>query len=157
MAKQESEQYSLIYPAGWRVPTTSELKSTWRRANPKQFASVNGDFDGDGKLDEAKLLVSVKEKKFGIFIWLIDEASKNPIQVLTEPNISALQYMGIDLYKAGNYKTACGKGYFECKKDELSEIKLRNDAINYFKDESVNSIFYWVPEKKVFVRTWMSD
>ena len=33
--------------------------------------------------------------------------------------------MGIDIVKPGKYKTACGKGYYECEKGEPEVLKLK--------------------------------
>ena len=65
--------------------------------------------------------------------------------------------MGIEKVSHGRYKTACGKGYWDCKKGEPSEIVIEHDAINYFKTESANSYFYWDAKTKKFKRIWMSD
>jgi len=66
-------------------------------------------------------------------------------------------FMGISLWEPGQYKTACGKGYWECKDDETQILKLKTPGINFFAFESANSIFYWNSRKNEFKRIWMSD
>jgi hypothetical protein len=65
--------------------------------------------------------------------------------------------MGIDTVTTGDYKTACGKGYWECKKSEPEILNLKHVAINYFKFESANSFFYWDDKTGSFKRIWISD
>lgn len=50
-----------------------------------------------------------------------------------------------------------GKGYWGCKEDEVPEIKIESDAIEFFKYESASSFFYWDDEKSEFKRIWISD
>jgi hypothetical protein len=48
-------------PDGWRAPTAPELSfpgDKWRDRNPDKFQIARADFDGDGRQDEARLLVS---------------------------------------------------------------------------------------------------
>jgi hypothetical protein len=49
------------------------------------------------------------------------------------------------------------KGYFKCGKNEPENIRLKNTAIDYFKEGSANSFFIWEPRTRRFVRLWMSD
>ena len=65
--------------------------------------------------------------------------------------------VGIDLVKPGEYKTACGKGYFDCASDEPEILKLKTDAIDYMVFERANAIFFWDPEANNFKKIWMSD
>jgi len=65
--------------------------------------------------------------------------------------------MGVTIAKPGKYKTACGKGYFECEKGEPAELNLKLPAIDYFKEGSANSFFIWDKKAKQFKRIWMSD
>jgi len=65
--------------------------------------------------------------------------------------------MGVDIVKPGHYKTACGKGYFECEKGEPEVLKLKQPAIDYFRFESANSFFFWDCNTNSFKRIWISD
>src|SRR5438045_8616064 len=57
-------------PQGWRRPTGSETSDDWRKKSPSRFLVVKGDFDSDGKLDTAELLVNDSASQFGVFIML---------------------------------------------------------------------------------------
>lgn len=146
-----------VLPSGWRLPTKLELSDDWRKKDQNKFASIIGDFDGDKILDEAKILVTNDSKKMGVFIWWGKDKSGKPTALFDESEISQIHGMGIEIFSPGNYQTACGKGYFDCKAGENKNIKIDHDSINYFKTESANSVFSFDKSKKIFKRTWLSD
>lgn len=51
-------------PSGWGLPANSELNEEWRHKDSDRYSIVSADFNGDGMVDEAMLLVSIAEKKF---------------------------------------------------------------------------------------------
>jgi hypothetical protein len=65
--------------------------------------------------------------------------------------------IGIKKNACGSYKTACGKGYWDCRKDEPPEISIKNESIDYFKIEGAHSFFYWDDNSNDFKRIWISD
>lgn len=147
----------LITPTGWRLPTKAELTDHWRRTNPYHFAIAQGDFDGDGIADQAYLLVSRNEGHVGLFVTLSSKPPSKPISLAQEKSPSYIQVMGISIVKPGKYRTACGKGYWDCAKGEPEEIQLDNEAVAYFKHESSSSYFYWDKSSKSLKRVWISD
>ncbi|QJC55797.1 hypothetical protein HC248_01080 [Polaromonas vacuolata] len=145
-------------PTGWRLPTNLELSDAWRNDDLQRFAAVKGDFNGDGFLDQAMILVSDRGNRLGLFVFLSQIKKTEKVYKLDEiKDKSFLQVTGLNKVSAGKYKTACGKGYWNCKDGELSEIKISNDAVSYFKKESASSYFWWNKRSNSFVRTWMSD
>jgi hypothetical protein len=59
------------YPAGLRLPTAQELaKEPVRKESPTQNASVEADFNGDGKPDYAILLASINTSKGALAVKL---------------------------------------------------------------------------------------
>lgn len=143
-------------PEGWRLPTTEELEHKsykWRHESLEKYQVVRADFDGDGLADEATLLVSVNGRQYGLFVLL----GSGGVRQLDVGEIAVLQFMGITAKEKGTHKTACGKGYWDCKKGEPQFITLTNTGVTYFKDESAASVFYWVPSTKKFNRVWVSD
>lgn len=145
-------------PEGWRLPTSEELKDTWRNESESRYTAVKGDFNGDGIIDEAKLLVRKDGTGFGVFAFVSQKGHSFKIYQLDEMKDGRLvQAMGIKKAAPGSYKTACGKGYWDCQKDEAPEIIIKNEAIDYFKTESANSFFYWDNKSNSFKRIWISD
>lgn len=143
-------------PQGWRVPKAQEIAyegDTWRNEKPNKFLEVQADFDGDGKIDDAKLLVSSDGEKYALFVFL---GSGKTVR-LTQEKTVLLQVMGIDLLQPGAHKTACGKGYWECKKGEPETLRLRTPGLLYFKSESAASVYVWSSSTKGFHQVWLSD
>lgn len=144
-------------PNGWRLPLKKEMNQKWRDQNSLRFKSAKGDFDGDGKIDEALILVDKDGKKFGIFVWWAADKFSKAEEVYVEKDFGLLQKMGIGIVKKGTFKTACGKGYYDCAKDDSAELTLSQEGIDFFMNESANSFFHWDSKTKSFERTWMSD
>ena len=48
-------------------------------------------------------------------------------------DVKLMRAMGIKKVSTGIYKTACGKGYWDCQKDEMPEITINNEAIDYLR------------------------
>ena len=67
------------------------------------------------------------------------------------------QWYGVGLVKPGTYPTACGKGYWECKRGEPETLSLKIDSIEYYHFESSSSIFWWDAKAHKFQQTWISD
>jgi hypothetical protein len=149
---------SKTLPQGWRLPTSQELKDTWRNESENKCTVVKGDFNGDGIIDEAKLLVREDSSGFGVFAFIYQKNYSSKIYQLDEmKDVKLIQAMGIKKVSPGTYKTACGKGYWDCQKDEVPEINIKNEAIDYFKTEAANSFFYWDNKSNSFKRIWISD
>ena len=144
-------------PPDWRMPTANELSSSWRSINPDKFSIVRGDFNGDGVIDEAKLLVRKDGTGIGLFAFVSENGKYKTFLLEEIKNKLQIDAIGIDKVTYGKYKTACGKGYWDCSKEETPEIELTTDSLNLFKYESANSFFYWNKQKKVFNRIWITD
>jgi hypothetical protein len=145
--------------SGWRAPTQSELADNlgWRKEDPNFYIKAKADFDGDCKEDEARLLINDKENKMGLFVTLSSQERANPLLLEAIADKQTIEVMGIEVAKPGTYKTACGKGYWACKKGEPAVLKLDFPAIDFFRFESANSYFIWDTKTKKFKRIWMSD
>lgn len=144
-------------PVGWRRPSQAEAADKWRQKSRTRFLVVRADFDGDGKLDDAELLVNPSAKQFALFVRL---ASKKQWELIDKPfDVGSLDRFGIDLVKPGKYETACGKGYgdYACAHGEPDLLKLSNPAIDFFYTESSDRIFYWDSNTKAFREILMSD
>lgn len=144
-------------PVGWRLPTSTELADDWRGTETSRKAEVVGDFDGDGKPDRAALLISIKSQNLGLFVLLAGDRAGYWRKLDVINDRQAIHAMGLELVRPGHYTTACGKGYLSCKPDAPKAIRLDGDALNYFKTESANRIFYLDKHTKSFRQVWMSD
>jgi len=146
-------------PEGWRFPGNADYKDDWldfRKQLPKPFV-VTADFNGDGVSDEAWILIRRNAPGWGLFVFLSNRRQQHQIIKLIEVNDDHPQSTGIALVKPGRYKTACGKGYWECKPGEPEVLVLKRPSFKFFKFESASSIFYWDETAATFNRIWISD
>jgi hypothetical protein len=150
-------QYDL--PAGWRLPQLQEIYASdnqagpWRDEDPDRYLVARGDFDGDGRDDHARLLVSADGKTYALFIFW----ASGSVTQLDSMDAGFLEVLGIKTLPPGRYRTVCGKGYRACEKGEPETLDLRYPGIDYFQEESADSVFYWSPSEKAFRRIWLSD
>jgi hypothetical protein len=137
----------------WRTPTTSDLGAPedqkWREADPARYLVVTGDFDGDGKLDEARIVVRGDGKAFAIVVKLASR--KVTIKLDEFPDIKTLTSTGIKRVAPASYPTACAKGY-DCAEDEPRYISVKHDAIDYFQHDATDRYYYWNDARHAFAQ-----
>jgi hypothetical protein len=143
-------------PTGWEKPDPKLTRQEFRRKDPNRFLVVTGDFNGDGVQDKALLLVNQRTQKLGFFVCLTI-ATGCDWHRLEVMDIAFLDVMGIAKVKPGQYNTACGKGYWECGKNEPQELSTKRDAVEFFKDESASSVYVYNPTARKFVSVATSD
>jgi len=143
-------------PTGWTKPAPNLTRQDFRRKDPNHFLAVTGDFNGDGVQDKALLLVNQRTQKLGFFVCLTTETGCDwhRLEVM---DIAFLDVMGIAKVKPGQYETACGKGYWECGKDEPEKLATKRDAVEFFKDESASSVYIYSPRTNKFISVATSD
>lgn len=143
-------------PPGWTKPPAKLTDQRFRREDPNHFLKVTGDFNGDGTPDTALLLINQQTQKMGFFICLTitTGCDWHRLEVM---DIAFLDVMGIAKAKPGSYETACGKGYWECGKDEPEKLRTKRDAVEFFKDESASSVYFYNSAQHKFVSVATSD
>ena len=147
-------------PEGWREPSNDEITDDAfkeRVKDPNRYLAAKADFNGDGIIDTAKLLVNDLKNKMGLFVFISKEGNFESILLDEIDDKSWVDAMGLSVVNTGEYKTACGKGYWECEKGVPEVLIIKHPAIDYFKFESENSFFVWDDISKSFKRIWMSD
>ena len=94
---KEGSNVTFVPPAGWRLPLRTESmpegSSSWRASRHDHALRAGADFDGDGSLDHASLLVREGDHHLGLFAmlgddrhWLhLDAAERSMISVLEDP------------------------------------------------------------------------
>lgn len=155
LAAQASENA----PSGYRFPSEADYSGDWKefRATVPMPFVVRADFNGDGTPDEAWLLPTSSGTGWGLFAALGSATGPRRFVRLEQDRKTEVQGFGITLVKPGQYKTACGKGYWACKRDEPEVLDLKSPAFEFFKFESASSIVWWDPRARAFRRTWISD
>src|SRR5579872_5242069 len=81
----------------WRAPTAAELgapaEQTWRENDPGRYLVMTGDFDGDGKPDEARILVRGDGRAYALVVKL--GGRPDTIKLDEFPDMKMLPSMGI--------------------------------------------------------------
>ena len=151
-------QFSGVLPKGYRVPIESDYIDDWkafRKELPEPFVA-GGDFNNDGATDEAWLLPGTFGG-FGLFAFMGSADGAGSVVRLAGAKELKAQWYGIETVLPGQYKTACGKGYWACEPGEPAILTLTAPAILFQRFESSSSIFWWNAGSGRFTRTWISD
>ncbi len=106
---------------------------------PKPYV-VRADFDGNGVEDEAWLVIN--ESGSGWKLIALMNGDKTAITLVAAEDGNP-QYFGIEEVPPGEYRTACGKGHWECAADEPSVLNLKNPGFRFFKFESASTLWFW--------------
>jgi hypothetical protein len=152
-----------IIPHGWRVPTSAELQDpndAWRKKDKNGYLKVESDFNGDGVIDEAKLLIYKKNgSRLALFAFVSQEdGSFKPfllIEISDDP--SNFRRLGIEKVSGGTYLTACGKGITDCGPGEPDKVIILYNGINFFQEDGASMYFYWDPAMKDFKKAYIDD
>ncbi len=138
-------------PDGWRLPSADEVGEGWRAADRERFLLTDLDLDGDGRPDQARVLLRIDGVGYGVFAFLCrGHAAPVPHLILHNRDLAYFRGVGIRPLGPGLYRTACGEGFIECYAGEPREIRLAHAGIDYFKPESVTSLFYWSDAAREF-------
>ncbi len=158
-AKQSFPVPEMLPPPDWRAPTGADISGDdWRNAHPQKYLAADGDFNGDGINDAARLLISDGRAEIGMFAFVSRQDGTFELFLLDEiANRESIHRLGIRKVPRGSYKTACGKGYWECSEDEAPVISVAHEAIDYFVFESASSFFYWHDNTQAFKMAVISD
>jgi hypothetical protein len=146
-------------PAGYRFPTDADRTQEWaasRKPTPTPF-HARADFDGDGREDDAWILISTQGPGWGLFVYL--NSSSDPLALALDRNRGDVraQAMGVRVVPKGTYRTGCGKGDWRCDQDEPKVLRLKRPAIDYFKFEGTHSYIWWDARTRKLRQTRMSD
>jgi hypothetical protein len=113
-------------------------------------APVDGDFDHDGRLDQAEIV----RTGFGYSLVVRRAADpRHPAVVYSTPRLG-------DFYlakaKPGRWRTACGKGYGPGQDRCLRKtIRLAGDTLDFGVRESSEAVAIWTGRR--FEVVWISD
>ena len=146
----------------WRYPTDSDIVGDWKDFQ-KQYDTpwhADADFDNDGFLDHAWLLISKDNTKWGLHVFM--SSGENSYKVISIEEFSLSPYgpqsMGLSVVQPGRYESFCAQGFGpECKDGEAEFIVISNPSIDYIAFEKSNSYYVWNKKESKFDRIWMSD
>jgi hypothetical protein len=146
-------------PAGFRFPNDADYSGGWQafRAEMPIPFQVTADFNGDGISDEAWLLPSTSDPSWALVVFLGSSRGPHRVIRLESDSTDGVQTYGIARVDPGRYETACGKGYWDCTRDEPPMLELKLPGLRFFLFEGASSIFWWDGASGRFKRTWISD
>lgn len=144
-------------PAGWRLPNANDRSGAWEDAGVPFH--ISGDFNGDGIADEAWILFRKRSSAWAVFVFLgaVDGAPRS-IKLVEELNAPAQRFV-LETIRPSKiiFRTACGKGYFECAQGEPSTIQFHLPSISFCQRASSCLVFVWRPNAARFQQIRMRD
>jgi hypothetical protein len=128
---------------------------------------ATGDYNGDGVLDEARILIStVKRGKIGFFAFL--KAKTGPAKMIRldthadsscpkcPPDVPQDYYIGTQS-PIEKLETWCGRGGSDCEPGEPASVTLKRDGIMFGMFEASATLAYWSVRDNKFKLVAISD
>jgi hypothetical protein len=145
-------------PKGWINPDKSQVQGDLpRERDPSRYLVVRGDFDGNGLIDEAKLLIAKKGDRLALFAFLCRPSGKRDAILLTkEERPGYFGVVGIKKVRPGTYMTVCAE-LVNCPEKEPKQVTLSYDGIEFFKFEGFAVFFYWDSLLRSFKVVFVAD
>ena len=112
-----------------------------------RYLSVTGDFDDDGRSDEA-FFVRVNDKGAGMLSLIVSfgaPTKHDRIVYTRDETDAAIRNSGLKVARAGEYTGACAKGFGGPCGEGEDVLVLPHDGIVYFWFESASRLYY-LPE-----------
>jgi hypothetical protein len=144
------------FPPGWRKPSGNHISAEWRKKSPTRFLTADGDFDGDGKLDFAQLLISTASMRCALFVRLSTENHDwgEPIWRSDRPGC---EHFGIQIARPGKRETLCSSDPSSCGPNDPVSLTLTTDGIVFVSQGTASTIAYWDKAVKKFRWAPLSD
>jgi hypothetical protein len=145
-------------PSGWRFPTEHDYKDGWteyRDMFPVPF-HVAGDFDGDGLINHAWILIREGGDGYGLFVFLGRRNSEPQIVKLLAEDECCAQRYALVLVPPGRHKTFCGQRA-DCSPGEPRSVTLKHSGFEFMTLGTASGLYYWSPLAKGFRSITVSD
>lgn len=119
---------------------------------------VSGDFDGDGRLDNAYAATLSEDKWTLVVHFDVSNDNGGELVVVKQhtPDVP-VDDIRLKTWPPGRYKTLCGVAPEGCEPGEPIEVVLLSDAILLLVLEASASLIYWDVGSREFTRHWLSD
>lgn len=123
------------------VPHTPEGRFASYRANSANaYTRAEGDFDGDGEIDEAGMYFQGDEVVIAARLSSVPDA---PIEVWRGPR-DAVEDVGIATARPGVHGTACFRYNWGCEPGQRTEVRLTSNAIVLINFEGpAEWLYFW--------------
>ena len=152
---------------GWSYPGSHDIDDFVKQhkknvyivgsASDKPF-TVKGDFNGDGYLDSALIMLHHNTHAWGVFIFLFPFKGAYAYKVYENNEVSFQgAYISMAPKSDKPIRTARGKGYWACGQEEPSEVFLSNDSVYLVFPEMAHQLIYWDSKVASFRTVSISD
>lgn len=112
--------------------------------------TLAGDFDGDGKADQARL-----EPRGGAHVLVVERAAA-PGKPETVTLVADASGFFIATQPPGAYPTTCAKDVgAPCAADEPRKVELKAPTLSFGTEEASLAVAVWTGER--FAVTWLND
>ncbi|MBI1685057.1 hypothetical protein [Caulobacter hibisci] len=112
--------------------------------------ALAGDFDGDGKVDQARL-----EPRGGAHVLVVERGAA-PGKPETVTLVADAANFFIAAQPAGTYPTLCAKDVgAPCAADEPRKLELKAPTLSFGTEEASMAVAVWTGER--FAVTWLTD
>jgi len=150
---------------GYRLPDERDLGDLWSAFDSFVYKTTDdtdstkapywtkGDFNNDGTIDFAYILIRDTDRSKSLFAFVSTGERYTPL-LLRE---GFDEEMGLATQGPGTFTTAAGKGYGRPTPGEPTTVTVEKHAIAFFMFEGAASLFVWDTSTGRFVRVWMSD
>jgi len=138
-------------PDGFRAIAESEYSADWQLLSDA-FPTpdrTDGDFDGDGELDQARLWIHESGQRWVLMAYL-SSMPGDPVKVYESGRRTELSRRPIRAIPPGEHKTDRYFGIGPGHGDTTAVVHFTFDAINLGYSESEGTTFVWNQETQVF-------
>ena len=145
---------------GWRPVAPSDVASgpdaEFRRGHPTAYLAATGDFDGDRKPDQARMVSNAR--LFGVIVRLSSRSGAK--QLVAWGPRRHLTRIGISTAPPGRYATDCGKRIARGRRPlggrcPIRELRLQADSLHLFTFESAARVLWYADGR--WNETWVTD
>ncbi|MBT9096465.1 hypothetical protein KFZ76_01920 [Methylovulum psychrotolerans] len=122
-------------PVGWCQPAAADFTLEWlenKQDTPMPY-HISDYINGDHHKDEVWILLDDQRKNWGVFAFLNQGGGQYRTIELDRFIIAEIHPQMVELHALKNdvYETACGKGYWKCRKNEPAKVTIKNDGFAY--------------------------
>lgn len=139
-------------PKGYRLPNNTELSLPARDSSNNRFATASGDFNGDGFIDTALLVIDSSETELVLIVLLAGKSNTYHEYIKLESfNYELVRFAGIRTIKPKTVKI-----YQNIRNENKVPFNLVNVSIEFFQFEGSSSVYYYNTDLEEFKRVWTS-
>ena len=139
-------------PLGWRFPTDNDSKGKWieyRDDFPVPYRAV-ADFDGNGQLDEAWILLREKGEGFALYVFMRDKKGTPRAQRIFSYNECCGQNYAVGVVKPGKILTQCGRFPEDCSPSDPKSVTLSHPGFDFLTLGTASGLYYWNSKSRRF-------